>query len=66
MLGLAGLASGVAMRDKGVTLLAIFCAAYFCFINQFVTRNGQTLMPMVPALLVSSRPSTIAATARRS
>lgn len=52
VLALAGLVSGVAMRDKGVTLLALFCAAYFCFINLFVTRNGQTLVPMVPALLV--------------
>ena len=54
VLALAGLIFGVVRRDKGIALLAAFCAAYFCFINLFVMRNGQTLVPMVPALLVAA------------
>jgi hypothetical protein len=33
-------------------MLSVFCAVYFCFINLFVTRNGQTIVPMLPTLLV--------------
>jgi hypothetical protein len=43
---------GVLRRNAKVTVLSVFCAVYFCFINLFNTRNGQTIVPMLPTLLV--------------
>ncbi len=45
-------ALGLALRNARVTVLAGYCATYFAFINTFVVRNGRTIVPMVPALLV--------------
>jgi hypothetical protein len=51
LLAVGGLVLGVLRRHAGIAVLGVFCAVYFCFINSFVTRNGQTLVPMVPTLL---------------
>lgn len=44
--------AGVACRNARMTVLAGYCATYFAFINTFVVRNGRTIVPMVPTLLV--------------
>jgi Dolichyl-phosphate-mannose-protein mannosyltransferase len=50
--GLAGAVLGVVRRNTPVLILSAFCAIYFGFINSYVVRNGQTLVPIIPTLLV--------------
>ncbi|HEY1535023.1 MAG TPA: glycosyltransferase family 39 protein, partial [Polyangiaceae bacterium] len=52
LLAIGGVALGLVRRNRRVIVLSVFCAVYFCFINLFVTRNGQTIVPMLPTLLV--------------
>ncbi len=52
LLAIGGVVLGLARRNRRVVVLSVFCAVYFCFINLFVTRNGQTIVPMLPTLLV--------------
>ena len=52
LLALGGLVSAVVRRNAKVAVVGAFCVSYFCFINTFVTRNGRTLVPVVPTLLV--------------
>lgn len=52
LLAIGGAVLGIVRRNARVVVLSVFCAVYFCFINLFVTRNGQTIVPMLPTLLV--------------
>jgi 4-amino-4-deoxy-L-arabinose transferase-like glycosyltransferase len=52
LFAVAGIVLGVVRRNRGVLLLGVFCAAYFAFINSFETRNGRTIVPFIPTLLV--------------
>jgi hypothetical protein len=47
-----GVVLGIVRKNARVAVLSVFCAVYFCFINLFNTRNGQTIVPMLPTLLV--------------
>ncbi len=49
---LGGVVLGAVRRNRGVLLLSSFCVVYFCFINSFVTRNGRTIVPLIPVSLV--------------
>jgi hypothetical protein len=51
LLAVGGGALAIVRRDAGVAVLGAFGVCYFCFINLFVTRNGQTIVPMIPTLL---------------
>ncbi len=48
----AGIVLGALRRNRGVLLLGVFCVTYFAFINSFVTRNGRTIVPLLPTLLI--------------
>ncbi|MEO8903964.1 MAG: glycosyltransferase family 39 protein [Polyangiaceae bacterium] len=52
VLSLGGILLGLRRKDPGVAVLATFVAVYFAFINLFVTRNDQTIVPVVPTVLV--------------
>jgi hypothetical protein len=52
LLAVGAIVLGIVRRNARVIVLGVFCAVYFCFINLFKTRNGQTIVPMLPTLLV--------------